>query len=420
MKSRTWMWMSVMNLFATLAFALLAIQSAQAQTFSVIYNFTGGSDGAKPYAGLTIDAAGNLYGTASAGGAGYGTVFKLKHKNSSWLLTPLYIFQGGNDGDGPEARVIIGPNGSLYGTTSSGGRFGAGSVFNLRAPVAFCKTPLCPWTESVLYSFTDGLDGGSPLGDLVFDQEGNFYGTTSAGGYLHDGTVFKVDTLGNETVLHSFNSTDGADPRAGLIKDEAGNLYGTTLFGGRNEGCPPVEVYGCGTVFKVDATGTLTDLYRFSLPPDAIEPSGNLVLDKAGNLYGTTTQGGSGDCFAYSRELGKVQVGCGTVFKLDSTGGQETVLYSFLGGSDKNPLAGLVLDAAGNLYGTTYGVAGGDGGTVFKVDASGNETVLYRFTGGSDGANPSCTLAFDAKGNLYGTTQGGGANGHGVVFEITP
>jgi len=253
-------------LFATLALALVAIQSAQAQTFSVIHNFTGGSDGSNPRAGLTIDAAGNFYGTNN-GGSGFGTVFKLKPSGSSWILTPLYGFPQETDGDLLEDGVIIGPNGGLYGTTFAGGKFYYGTVYNLRPPAGFCKIVSCPWAHSLLYNFTDGSDGGYPDGDLVFDQAGNIYGTTARGGSGGDGTVFELDTLGNETVLHSFSGgADGSEPAAGLIKDEVGNLYGTTLFGGRNIQCPPLGTGGCGTVFKLDTTGTLTELHLFSTP----------------------------------------------------------------------------------------------------------------------------------------------------------
>ena len=213
MKSRTWMWMIVVYLFAALALALVAIQSAQAQAFSVIYNFTGGSDGANPSAGLTIDAAGNFYGTnqTSNGGSGFGMVFKLKPSGSSWILTPLYGFPKETDGD-PLNGVVIGPNGSLYGTTFSGGKFYDGTVYNLRPPAGFCRTVSCPWTHTLLYNFKNGIDGGYPAGPLVFDQAGNIYGTTWGGGSGGDGTVFELDTLGNETVLHSFSGADGNEP----------------------------------------------------------------------------------------------------------------------------------------------------------------------------------------------------------------
>jgi uncharacterized repeat protein (TIGR03803 family) len=421
MKSHTWMWMTVVYLFAALAMALVAIQSAQAQAFSVIYNFTGGSDGANPSAGLTIDAAGNFYGTNN-GGSGFGTVFKLKRSGSSWTLAPLYSFQQETDGDQLE-DVIIGPNGSLYGTTFSGGKFYDGTVYNLSPPAGICQTVSCPWTHTLLYNFTGGSDGGYPAGPLVFDQAGNIYGTTWGGGSGGDGTVFELDTLGNETVLHSFAGADGYEARSGLIKDEAGNLYGTTYIGGRQIYCPPSPVGGCGTVFELDTTGRFIELYLFSTPPDGAYPVGVLVRDKAGNLYGTTLQGGTGPCSFYNgRRL--IKVGCGTVFKLD-TAGHESILYSFLGGSDgQGPLDGLVMDAAGSLYGITNGSGPG---TVFKVDALGNETVLHRFTG-SDGANPQGHLVFDANGNLYGTTYHGGTGsncyegylGCGVVFKITP
>jgi uncharacterized repeat protein (TIGR03803 family) len=190
---------------------------APAQTFHVIYSFTGGSDGANPETGLTIDAAGNLYGTTSAGGVGYGTVFKLAHQNSSWVFSPLYLFSGGNDGAQPEARVVFGADGSLYGTTTAGAGTacngnGCGVVFNLRPPATFCRTVMCLWTESVLYRFTGGGDGGDPHSKVLFDRAGNLYGTTVLGGpdcfFRGCGVVYELTPSAGhwtESVLDSFS-----------------------------------------------------------------------------------------------------------------------------------------------------------------------------------------------------------------------
>jgi uncharacterized repeat protein (TIGR03803 family) len=240
------------------------------------------------------------------------------------------------------------------------------------------------------------------------DKAGNLYGTTLLGGSSSYGTVFKLDTSGNETVLHSFmNAPDGASPFAGVIMDQAGNLYGTTNQGGTgscNFGGP-----GCGTVFRLDTTGKETVLHSFTNTPDGALAYGGLV--KRGNLYGTTQVGGS-----YGR---------GTVFKLD-TSGHETVLHSFMNSDGAVSVAGLIMDKAGNLYGTTR--VGGSSpncfsgcGVVFKLDTTGKETVLHRFTDSSvDGADPVSGLVMDNAGNLYGTTNQGGTYGYGTVFKLSP
>src|SRR5271157_511854 len=270
------------------------------------------------------------------------------------------------------------------------------------------------YTESVLYSFKVGTDGDGPFAGLVRDAQGNLYGTTLWGGAYDLGTVFKVDTNGNETVLHSFPATggDGSQPLAGLVLDVQGNLYGTTGKGG-DVACNLAYGPGCGTVFKVDTTGKETVLYSFpGYPGHGAYPNAGLVLDALGNLYGTTGGGGAADA--------------GTVFKLappvpPSVTWTETVLHSFTGGADgETPSAGLVRDAQGNLYGTTIGGGAYDLGTVFKVDTNGNETVLHSFPAtGGDGSQPRAGLVLDAQGNLYGTTYVGGASGDGTVFKLT-
>jgi uncharacterized repeat protein (TIGR03803 family) len=215
--------------------------------------------------------------------------------------------------------------------------------------------------------------------------------------------VFKLDTTGTETVLYSFTGgADGAYPGAGVIQDSAGNLYGTTYEGGASES---------GVVFKLDTTGTETVLYSFTGGADGGNPEAGVIRDSAGNLYGTTPFGGvSGVCYA----------GCGVVFKLD-TSGTETVLYSFTGGADGgSPNAGVIRDSAGNLYGTTP-IGGASGyGVVFKLDTTGTETALYSFTGGADGGYPAAGVIQASAGNLYGTTQAGGVSGSGVVFKLDP
>ena len=419
MKSRAWMWMSVVNLFAALVLALVAIQSAQAQTFNVIHSFTGGGDGT-PEAGLTMDKAGNLYGTTSGGSNGNGMAFKLSYNGSGWLLTPLHSFAGGNDGANPYARVIFGPDGSLYGTTFRGGGgacsdlygVGCGTVFKLRPPAAACKTALCPWKETVLYRFTGGSDGAYPyLGDLVFDQAGNLYGTTLHGGISSCsgggcGTVYKLSPSNGSwtlSVLYSFaGGNDGGQPGAGVIFDKAGNLYGTaSAFGG----------HGGGAVFQLTPSGsgwTEKVLYSFQGGNDGAYPISTLVFDANGNLYGTTSSSGPS--------------GGGTVFMLAPSGGSWTYtsLHGFTGGL--GPEAGVILDAANNLYGTTVHDGAYGTGSVFELASSSGAwvyTPLHDFTGGSDGAYPISTLVFDANGNLYGTASADGANGNGVIFELT-
>lgn len=269
--------------------------------------------------------------------------------------------------------------------------------------LAFVLAPAAPaQTFSVLHQFKSGSGGINPRDGVVMDAEGNLYGTTLFDGAFASGTVFKMNAKAKEKVLYSFTGTggDGAFPGYGtLVRDSASNLYGTTSGGGiNNQFC----LFSCGTVFEVDATGKETVLYRFTgTGGDGLEPWAGLVRDPAGNLYGMTPYGGT--------------YNWGTVFKIDPTG-HETILYSFLGGSDGGyPWAGLIRDAKGNLYGTTLFL-----GTVFKVDPTGTETILYTFTGSPDGAEPQSGLIRDSAGNLYGTTEAGGTAGFGTVFKVTP
>jgi uncharacterized repeat protein (TIGR03803 family) len=389
--------------------SLLAKPSAQAQTLKVLHTFKGAKDGANSYAGLVRDSVGNLYGTTSSGGVGFGTVFKLDKTGKE---TVLYSFTDQVDGAYPAAAVIRDAVGSLYGTTlSSASGTGGGTVFKLD-PTGKLIT---------LHSFTGSPDGANPLAGLLSDKAGNLYGTTYDGGTGCSapgcGTVFKLDKNGKETVLYNFKggASDGAGPEASMIRDASGNLYGTTFYGD-GVTCNGSDGVGCGTVFKLNKTGKETVLYRFAGGFDGENPTSALVLDAAGNLYGTTYSG--------------QPLGFGVVFMIDKSG-KETVLHTFAGHPDgTNPQAGLVRDSAGNFYGTTanggiLGCALQEGcGTIFKVDKNDQETVLYSFTGGADGANPMGGLVQDAHGNLYGTAYAGGTGcgglGCGVVFKLTP
>ncbi len=384
--------------------------SAHGQTFTVLHSFKGGTDGESPDAGVVRDAAGNLYGTTEYGGGNTcfsgdscGTVFKV---DTTGKETVLHSFTGGADGAFPLAGLILDAAGNLYGTTEYGGDLtcnsgvGCGTVFKVDTT----------GKETVLYSFTSGTDGaGKPIAGVIRDAAGNLYGTTSQGGPFSSGTVFKLDTTGKETVLYIFTGgrggTDGYYPDGALIRDAAGNLYGTTQLGGN---------YSFGTVFKVDSTGKETVLYRFRGGSSGDQPVGGVIMDKAGDLYGSTQGGGT----SFD----------GTVFKLNPVG-NKTVLYSFGSGTNGSlPVAGVIGDAAGNLYGTTAYGGAFNSGTVFKLDKTGKETVLHSFTGGADGALPVAGLVRDAAGNLYGTAIDSGDSGSlctvvygcGVVFKITP
>jgi uncharacterized repeat protein (TIGR03803 family) len=399
-------------LIFVIVFALGAVMTtlANAQTFTVLYNFKGVPDGDSPNAGLVIAVNGNLYGTTISGGTGAcyepygcGTVFSLSGKKE----TVLYSFDGTPDGAFPILGGLARDSeGNLYGSTGSGG---TGSCLNQQSAGCGTVFKVKGKKETVLYSFNGQPDGATPNADLLLDSVGNIYGTTYSGGIFSSGTVFKLDTRGNEVVLYNFGSKgvpDGGAPNGRLIMDEAGNLYGTTASGGAHRH---------GTVFKLDTIGVETVLYSFCAEKncaDGTYPNAGLIMDAAGNLYGTTSWGGG----VHSR---------GTVFKLD-TSGTETVLHGFHWGTTDGyiPGPGLVMDAMGNLYGMTSLGGAHSQGTVFKLDMSGNETVLHSFCAAgtslcTDGEQPIGNLVMDVKGNLYGTAAGG-SNSAGIVFKLTP
>lgn len=320
----------------------------------------------------------------------------------------FHNFNGVPGGQGPYGGLVLDSAGNLYGATNTGGSKvcsgGCGVVYKLD-PAG---------NETVLHAFTGQPDGAYPqAGDVAVDAAGNVYGSTEGGGDFDDGTVFKVDASGNEVVLHSFTGgTDGARPFGGVVLDAAGNVYGTTSAGG-DLACSTV---GCGVVFRIDTTGSETVLHRFAGPPDGDAPDGDLIIDGLGNLYGTTLAGGDSSCNS--------PTGCGTVYKL-SASRFEKVLYRFNGADGQTPASGLLLDSAGNLYGTTSQGGPSNGGTVYKVSPLGGKTLLWGFTGGFDGKAPGSALASDAAGNLYGTASLGGrlacnsGSGCGVVFRLS-
>jgi uncharacterized repeat protein (TIGR03803 family) len=400
---------------------------AAAQTETVLYGFTANGSGYSPIS-VTFDAAGNLYGTLNYGGSGVcpnrtdgcGTAFELSPNGSGgWTRKTLHNFPAnGSDGYYPEAKLILDAAGNLYGTTLYGGSRHYGTVFELM-PQANGK-----WTEKILHTFSnDGTDGKYPWAGLVFDAAGNLYGTTFEGGTYTIcaggcGVVFELSPTGSgmwtEKILLDFGSgyTDAYAPDQGsLIIDGGGNLYGTSGGGG---------TYGSGTAFELSpAAGgswTETTLHNFGAAEDGSFPEGGLVFDSAGNLYGTTSAGG-----AY---------GFGTAFQLTPAEGgnwTETIMHSFdqETGDGTLPRADLILDSAGNVYGTTLEGGASAIGTVFElspsIGGSWTETILHSFQdNGKDGAYPGTSLIFDSFGNLYGTTAAGGEKSGGTVFELTP
>ncbi len=389
-----------------IAAALLASPgTACARGYSVLYSFCSQyncADGAMPEAGLIKDRTGNLYGTTAEGGLSKGVVFKVAPDGTE---TVLYAFcsQSPNcaDGASPSGGVIMDHAGNLYGTAGEGGK-------NCQCGTVFKLSPDSAGTETVLYNFcsqNNCSDGGGPDG-VIMDSAGNLYGATAGGGTYYQGVVFKLAPHGTETVLYNFcsqnNCTDGANPIGGLIRDAAGNFYGTTLYGGTND---------IGVVFKVAPDGTETVLYSFCSQfncSDGGYPRAGVIEDQSGNLYGTAEFGGNVGCNGT----------CGVIFEI-AANGTYALLHKFSGVDGSYPIGGLIRDAAGNLFGTTFGGGENGNGTVFKLAPDGTERVLYSFAGGSDGEWPEAGLIKDKAGNLYGTTLEGGPNGGaGTVFKL--
>jgi uncharacterized repeat protein (TIGR03803 family) len=394
---------------------VLAAPTAQAQSFTVLHTFTGQGDGYQPYSTLAMDNAGNLYGTTSEVGHGAGTVFQFKRAGSSWILKTLYSFSG-PDGAIPYGGVVFGPDGALYGITAQGGSDNEGTLYRLTPQASLCKSFSCPWNLTTLHSFA-GLDGRLPyVVAPVFDAAGNLYGTTGLGGANGEGAIFQAVRSGGtwtESVIHSMDDfTEGAYPPSSVVADRAGNLYGVV------ENSPT----GFGAVFELNAsTGwTLSILYNFTERSGGAAPIGSLIVDAAGNLYGTTSSCASS---------------CGgTVFELSPVvnGWTFATLYSFTGPANGGPAGPLTMDASGNLYGTAVAAGANGYGSVFKLthtQSGWTYTSLHDFDR-SDGAGPYGGVVLDSSGNIYGTAAYGGANGGnctgpggvgcGVIFEITP
>lgn len=423
-------WITVVT---TVFFFMVAACFAQPATELSIYNFAGLVSGAggKPFASLVADQQGNFYGTTYQGGTGActdrtgkvigcGTVFELTLSGSEWIVSKQYSFQGGLEGQQPQGPVTLDAHGNVYGMTLAGGGLGGCYVEGVYVGcgTVFRLTPNAGggWAKALLHAF-DGNDGAFPFGGLTFDKAGNLFGTTSSGGLFQGGNVFEMSHAQSGWLfipVYDFgtNVNDGNYPIVGVIVDRHGNLYGTTTYGGR-------PTCYCGIAFELSPTGTgWKEIILHSFAgglADGAFPYAPLIFGAPGTLYGTADSGGYQGCIAY---------GCGTVFSLSrSSGGWvETQLHHFTGGSQDGGLPnGLVLDGTGNIYGTTF-VGGASGnGTVFKLSTDGSWNILYSFAGGSvDGSKPVAGLAFDNAGNLYGTTSQGGTYGLGTVFQLTP
>lgn len=374
---------------------------------NVLYTFSGGNDCAA-YGSLILDPAGNLYGTTTGTFGSRGEVYELTNNSGVWTETVLYRFGNAPDGENPEGGLVRDASGNLYGSTSRGGANDRGTVYKLTQGSG-------GWTETVLYSFTGGNDGASPEGSLVMDQAGNLYGTATFGGGSNNGVVYELSpTSGGwtQTVLYSFTGgNDGGQPLAGPTLDPAGNLYGTAS---------QVNTDDTGVVYKLtpgSAGWIQSVLYSFTLGNDGGDPEAPLTRDQSGAIYGPANAGGTG----MAGVVFKLRPGMFTPPSLPS-GWTEEVLYNFTGGDDGNgPNTGVVFDQAGNLDGATSQGGSGGFGVVYQLtpgSPSWSENVLYAFTGGADGGFPESTVALDGSGNIYGTTVAGG-NRCGVVYQIT-
>jgi len=389
----------ILALALVLGLGAIAGPAAHAQTFSVVHNFTGGLDGNEPMSGLVMAPSGNFYGTTSGGGEySSGSVFEL---TPTGTLTTLYNFTGNADGGDPEAALVL-VGGVLYGTTRQGGAHYSGAVFSLTLA----------GKETVIYSFGGAGDGATPNASLTRDASGNFYSTTFAGGAHGNGTVFKLtrpkagSTAWTEQILYSFGAPDdGANPIAGVAIDKLGNLYGTTSAEGQ---------YSYGNVYELVKSGTTYAeqiLHQFELLSDGGTAYAGIVIDRNGDLFGGTTDGGLGG-----------SNGGGTIFELTETNGtwSFTTIYSLPGWGVSGAFRNLLVESPNLIYGTTHCDGNNTAGTVFKLTESNGTwtyTSLHVFSG-SDGQYLFSNPILDRTGDLYGTTQIGGQYGKGVAFKI--
>ena len=398
---------------------MLATAPGLAQTFTVLHTFTGGADGASPN-GVTVGGPGTLYGTTYVGGTHQkGVVFKLAQRGSGWTLSPLYEFTDGSDGGQPLAGVAVGPNGALYGTTHYGGSANYGTVFEVQPPPTRCNSATCYWNETVLHSFSGQENDGSlpQYGNLIFDQAGNIYGTTQYGGTYGEGVAFELSPSDGGwalSVLHSFqdNGVDGWEPKFGVIFDPAGNLYGTTQYGGTAEGGTVFELLPSGGTWAEDILYDFPlNLGGFGAYPTA------LVMDQSGNLYGSATYSGAnnGSVFELTRSDGTWIFSMLYTFATDSCFPQPVAMDT------AGNFYGICSIAGHYGLGWVFELTNSGGSWTL--------TDLHDFTGQSDGGNPFGPVVLDSSGNLYGATQTGGnlsdcigygTAGCGVVWEITP
>jgi uncharacterized repeat protein (TIGR03803 family) len=398
-----------------LAVALMwatSVLPAQAQTFTVLHTFSG-LDGSGPDGSLVQDAAGNLYGTTYFGGTYTGGVaFKLDNTGNETVLFDFNPYN--SNGAFPGYGFIIDKEGNVYSPADAGSAEGGGVLWELSPD----------GNEKVLWYF-GGCRGcfkpSGPEGRLLMDASGNLYGVTQSGGvkgkgtqceYYGCGVVFKLDTAGNLRVLHAFTGgNDGGTPYGALLQDAAGNLYGAAITGG-DWSCPQFPTLGCGTVFKLTPDNKFTVLHAFTGGRDGAGPYGGLVMDSAGNLYGSAHTGGNSNC----------DDGCGTLFKIDANG-KFKVLYTFTNNPAAYPIGNLVMDPKGNIYGETQGLnTNSYYGTVFELNSAGKVKLLHILNGSTDGADPNGGLIRDSAGNLYGVAyQGFGLHDrNGTVFKVTP
>ena len=345
-------------------------------SFASLYSFTGGADGAIPMGGLTLASDNTLYGVTTGGGAlGYGSIFRV---TTNGVVTTLYSFTNGVDGSTPYGRLLFANPSTLYGTAFFGGSNQFGTVFRLTTGGVF----------TALYSFTGGSDGNNPYAGLTLAGDGNFYGTTESAG-----NIFRMTPEGEVTNLYTLTSLDGGSLYAGLVEAPDGQLYGVANFGGANS--------DFGTVFRITTNGAFTKLFDFSNDANSALPISGLTLAWDGNLYGTTAGSPSGN---------------GTIFRIGTNTPLQTI-YTFLGPEGSTPASALLQGADGKLYGTTYTNALNGAGGIFSVTTSGDVTNVYSFAGDYDGAQPAGGLTSGGDGYLYGATAGS-LTAAGTIFRM--